>query len=393
MCLKLIELARRRFHELSIGFVVAYETRVTVKVVLTQGGQQHGRKISPVSKLHAVEHIVSPKYESLPSDHVIDHLASFDSFSDLDPESRKQSSAEGHRNQVLLPELLVARACPVIADCQQQQHESYSSNFASTLHVFRLIVPQQQGTAVKDVACQCDGQNDNDNGGNSGNNDTFGCSVDDGLFPAKPPLSLPVKMGDALRKRQPVTFHSTSSCMKLLNDLESENASLFADTLCDSSPSSLSQSTGQKTLEYSVCRNRVPVTSASSTDITPVSVIASTVATSDTVTEQHESKSAFTVIANDIPTRKMTLASYDVTVVRTRRLTLSRSASDSKLCIETRRQAELGLAGIQPCDARCKGVDELSRVTADIAAENPDMIRFQQVLNSWQVGKTENFQK
>ncbi|EJW81022.1 hypothetical protein WUBG_08069, partial [Wuchereria bancrofti] len=278
---------------------------------------------------------------------------------------------------------LVARACPVIADCQQQQHESYSSNFASTLHVFRLIVPQQQGTAVKDVACQCDGQNDNDNGGNSGNNDTFGCSVDDGLFPAKPPLSLPVKMGDALRKRQPVTFHSTSSCMKLLNDLESENASLFADTLCDSSPSSLSQSTGQKTLEYSVCRNRVPVTSASSTDITPVSVIASTVATSDTVTEQHESKSAFTVIANDIPTRKMTLASYDVTVVRTRRLTLSRSASDSKLCIETRRQAELGLAGIQPCDARCKGVDELSRVTADIAAENPDMIRFQQVLNSW----------
>ncbi|EJW83494.1 hypothetical protein WUBG_05595 [Wuchereria bancrofti] len=106
MCLKLIELARRRFHELSIGFVVAYETRVTVKVVLTQGGQQHGRKISPVSKLHAVEHIVSPKYESLPSDHVIDHLASFDSFSDLDPESRKQSSAEGHRNQVLLPELL-----------------------------------------------------------------------------------------------------------------------------------------------------------------------------------------------------------------------------------------------------------------------------------------------
>uniref|UniRef100_A0AAF5RUM6 Phosphodiesterase n=2 Tax=Wuchereria bancrofti TaxID=6293 RepID=A0AAF5RUM6_WUCBA len=350
---------------------------------VTQGGQQHGRKISPVSKLHAVEHIVSPKYESLPSDHVIDHLASFDSFSDLDPESRKQSSAEGHRNQVLLPELLVARACPVIADCQQQQHESYSSNFASTLHVFRLIVPQQQGTAVKDVACQCDGQNDNDNGGNSGNNDTFGCSVDDGLFPAKPPLSLPVKMGDALRKRQPVTFHSTSSCMKLLNDLESENASLFADTLCDSSPSSLSQSTGQKTLEYSVCRNRVPVTSASSTDITPVSVIASTVATSDTVTEQHESKSAFTVIANDIPTRKMTLASYDVTVVRTRRLTLSRSASDSKLCIETRRQAELGLAGIQPCDARCKGVDELSRVTADIAAENPDMIRFQQVLNSW----------
>ncbi|VDO07175.1 unnamed protein product [Brugia timori] len=221
MCLKLIELARRRFHELSIGFVVVYETRMTVKIVLnhvflpfsatekfdgchlkffvvTQGGQQHGRKISPVSKLHAVEHIVSPKYESLPSDPVIDHLASFDSFSDLDPESRKQSSAEGYRNQVLLPELLVTRACPVIADCQQQQqHESYS-NFASALHVFRLIVPQQQGTAVKDVACQCDGQNGSDN---SGNNNTFGCSLDDGLFPAKPPLSLPVKMGDALRKR------------------------------------------------------------------------------------------------------------------------------------------------------------------------------------------------
>ncbi|EFO27512.1 hypothetical protein LOAG_00976 [Loa loa] len=74
--------------------------------VVTQGSQQHGRKISPVSKLHAIEHIVSPKYESLPSDPVVDHRASFDSFSDLDLESRKQSSAEEHRSQVLLPELL-----------------------------------------------------------------------------------------------------------------------------------------------------------------------------------------------------------------------------------------------------------------------------------------------
>uniref|UniRef100_A0A158Q6U6 Ovule protein n=1 Tax=Elaeophora elaphi TaxID=1147741 RepID=A0A158Q6U6_9BILA len=73
--------------------------------VVTQEGQQHGRKISPVSKLQVIEHMVSPKYEALPSDPVIDHLASFDSFSDLDPESRKQSSEE-HRNQVLLPELL-----------------------------------------------------------------------------------------------------------------------------------------------------------------------------------------------------------------------------------------------------------------------------------------------
>ncbi|KAL4003120.1 hypothetical protein ACH3XW_6295 [Acanthocheilonema viteae] len=74
--------------------------------IVTQGGQQHGRKISPVNKLQVIEHMVSPKYEALPTDPVIDHLASFDSFSDLDPESRKQSSAEEHRNQLLLPELL-----------------------------------------------------------------------------------------------------------------------------------------------------------------------------------------------------------------------------------------------------------------------------------------------
>uniref|UniRef100_A0A915PVY6 Uncharacterized protein n=1 Tax=Setaria digitata TaxID=48799 RepID=A0A915PVY6_9BILA len=50
---------------------------------VTQGGQQYGRKISPVGKLQVVEHIVSPKYETLPADPVMDHLASFDSFSDL----------------------------------------------------------------------------------------------------------------------------------------------------------------------------------------------------------------------------------------------------------------------------------------------------------------------
>lgn len=51
--------------------------------VAAQGGQQHGRKISPVSKLQVIEHIVSPKYQALSADYVIDHLASFDSFSDL----------------------------------------------------------------------------------------------------------------------------------------------------------------------------------------------------------------------------------------------------------------------------------------------------------------------
>ncbi|VBB26690.1 unnamed protein product [Acanthocheilonema viteae] len=76
------------------------------RICLPLGGQQHGRKISPVNKLQVIEHMVSPKYEALPTDPVIDHLASFDSFSDLDPESRKQSSAEEHRNQLLLPELL-----------------------------------------------------------------------------------------------------------------------------------------------------------------------------------------------------------------------------------------------------------------------------------------------
>lgn len=172
--------------------------------------------------------------------------------------------------------------------------------------------------------------------------------------------------------------------MKLLNDLESENAPLFAGTLCDSSLSSLAQATGQKTLEYPVCHNRAPVTYTGTTDTIPVPLTATTVVSTDTITEQHESKSAFTAVVNDIPTRKMTLASsYDANVVRVRRLTLSRSTSDSKLCIGSGPQPELEFADIQPCDARCKAVDELSRVTADIAAENPDIIRFQQVLNSW----------
>ncbi|VDK68071.1 unnamed protein product [Litomosoides sigmodontis] len=73
---------------------------------VAQGGQQHGRKISPVRKSQVIEYVVSPKYEARSADHVIDHLASFDSVSDLDPESRKQSFTEEHRNQVLLPELL-----------------------------------------------------------------------------------------------------------------------------------------------------------------------------------------------------------------------------------------------------------------------------------------------
>ncbi|KAL4003119.1 hypothetical protein ACH3XW_6290 [Acanthocheilonema viteae] len=277
---------------------------------------------------------------------------------------------------------LVAGTCPVIAEHQQQQqYESCSSNSASTstLHAFHFIVSGQQATTVNDVACQCDGEIGSDNDDNSGNSGTCGCSSNDGLFPTNPSLLLPVKIG-ALRKRQLVTFHSTLSCMKLLNDLESENAPLFADTLRDSSLSSLTQSTGQKTFEYSVCRNHVPVISAGITDTTPLPVVATTVVSNDTITEQH----AFTPTVNDIPTRKMRLASsYDVTVVRVRHLTLSRSASDSKLCIGTGPQPELALADIQSYDARCKGIDELSRVTADIAAENPDMIRFQQVLNSW----------
>uniref|UniRef100_A0A0R3RGL7 Pecanex-like protein n=1 Tax=Elaeophora elaphi TaxID=1147741 RepID=A0A0R3RGL7_9BILA len=282
---------------------------------------------------------------------------------------------------------LVTGTCPVVAEHhqQQQQYESCSSNSASTLHAFRLTIPRQQSTAVKDVACQCDDEIGSDNADSNGSSDTCGCSSDDRLFPANPSLLLSVKTR-ALRKRKLVTFHSTLSCMKLLNDLESENAPLFAGTHCDSLLSSLAQSTGQNALEYSVCRNHTPVTSVGTTDntTTSVPVIATAVVTNDTVTEKHESRNAFMHTVNDIPIRKMTLASsYDVTVVRVRHLTLSRSSSDSKLCIRTDPQPNFGLPDIQSCDACCKGIDELSRVTADIAAENPDMIRFQQVLNSW----------
>uniref|UniRef100_A0A8R1TZ06 Phlebovirus glycoprotein G2 fusion domain-containing protein n=1 Tax=Onchocerca volvulus TaxID=6282 RepID=A0A8R1TZ06_ONCVO len=280
---------------------------------------------------------------------------------------------------------LVTGTCPVIAEYQQQQQQQYencSYSSASTLHAFRLTIRRQQATAVKDVACQCDSETDSDNDSSSGSSDTCGCSSDNGLFPRNPSFVLPVKIG-ALRKRQMGTFHSTLSCMKLLNDLESENTPLFAGTCCDSSLSSLTQSIGQKRLECSICRNHDPVTFAGTTDITSLPVITTTVVNTDTI-EQHESKSAFTSIVNNIPSRKMTLAScYDANVVRVRRLMLSRSASDSKLCIRIGPQPKLGLVDIQSCDTRCKDVDELNRVTADIAAENPDMIRFQQVLNSW----------
>lgn len=165
--------------------------------------------------------------------------------------------------------------------------------------------------------------------------------------------------------------------MKLLNDVKSENASLNGDTLCDSSLSSSVQSTGQKTFEYSIC-NRTLLT-AGVAGIAPLPVIAT-----DTVSEQHDSESAFTAIISNIPGRKMTLASsFDMTVIQVQRLPLSRSASDSKLCIGNGSHPGLKFADIQPFEARCKGIDELSRVTADIAAENPDIIRFQQVLNTW----------
>ncbi|MCP9259488.1 Phosphodiesterase [Dirofilaria immitis] len=270
---------------------------------VTQGGQQHRRKISPVGKLQAIEHIVSPKYESLTSDSVTDHLASFDSFSDLDPESQKQSSIEEYRNQVLLPELL--GACPVITEYQrQQQYENCSNSSTSTLHAFHLLVHQQQATAVKDVACQCDG----DNGGNSGSIGTYRCSSDNGLLSTNnSSLSSPVKIG-VLRKgfinvgmnlknsyrkfrRSP---KRTTKVLQLKHtweqsdDLESENTPLFADTVYDSSLSFLTQSTGQKTLEYSICRNCAPMTSADTTDITSIPVITTTIVNTDT--EQHESK-------------------------------------------------------------------------------------------------------
>ncbi|VDK68073.1 unnamed protein product [Litomosoides sigmodontis] len=111
--------------------------------------------------------------------------------------------------------------------------------------------------------------------------------------------------------------------MKLLNELKSKNAPFFAGILYDSSLSS-----EQRTFEYPQCDNHVPVTSVGTTDTTLATVTATAI-----------------VILN---------------------------------CSLTEPRPELELDDIQSYD-----VDELSRVTADIAAENPDMIRFQQVLNSW----------
>uniref|UniRef100_A0A915PWD7 Rhodanese domain-containing protein n=1 Tax=Setaria digitata TaxID=48799 RepID=A0A915PWD7_9BILA len=270
----------------------------------------------------------------------------------------------------------------VIAESRpRQQHDGNCfSNSASILHASGLILHRQQATIVKDVACQCNGENDNANDDDNDSIDACGCASDDDFFPVHP--SLPVKTC-ASRKRHLVTFRSPLSCMKLLDELGSENVPLFADTFCNSLLSSPVETTDQKT---SACQNAARLPSDGTTDISiaPTSVTATATVTADTTTEQHESESAFTATVNSISTRKMTLAScYDITVVRVRRLMLSRSASDSKLLIDTRPYPQLGLAGIHPYDAHCKGIDELSRVTADIAAENPDMVRFQQVLNSW----------
>lgn len=52
---------------------------------VTQGvGSQHGRKISPVGGMHPAEYeIMHQKFVNLPDGVTLDHLASFDSSSDL----------------------------------------------------------------------------------------------------------------------------------------------------------------------------------------------------------------------------------------------------------------------------------------------------------------------
>lgn len=175
--------------------------------------------------------------------------------------------------------------------------------------------------------------------------------------------------------RPVVRFRSPSSRMKLLRELESEDAPLLAGTLCDAPLHTLMSTATTKAPECTA--DTITVTSSATT--TTATATASTTA----VSELENPKAS-----NGSPDvwKKTTVAScYDVMepVVRVRRVPFPRSASDSKMSTRTRRQPKLEFAITRPRGSRCTAVSELGRLTADIAAENPDMIHFQQVLNTW----------
>ncbi|VDN06480.1 unnamed protein product [Thelazia callipaeda] len=353
---------------------------------MTQGDQQRVGKISAVNKLQTNQHILlRQKYESLQPDAVMDHLASFDR-----PDSRKHSAIEEQQNQIELRQLLVTETFPIICTGQSQPQsqtqqprdntnddKNLSMNFASS-HALLLNVRESEATTVKDVACQCVPRNDHiyeyqDDCGNYGNvissrNYTNNNNSASNSLRANSLSHIKVI---APRKRQTVTFSPSLNRMKLSNGLESDTRKQWGVILGDNSFLSTwksDNSNNQKPLEC--CTTYLNASLSSSEDTNALAATVSDI-------EEHatsEDVSATPTIAS-IKTKACHIA-----VSPMQRVVLSGSLSDSQLANKTSPAAK---STFPSHETRCKAVDELSHITADIAAENPDMIRFQQVLNSW----------
>ncbi|VDK28003.1 unnamed protein product [Gongylonema pulchrum] len=297
---------------------------------------------------------------------------------------------------VLLLEVLpahaqVERTCPAAVNeqrgksitaerLQQQQQQAECTTASSVPHAFRFVV-RQQPTTLRDVACQCGGNDsehaDDDNDGDSGDSEgDSGDEENDGLLAScGPSANLPFKISTAC-KRPVVTFRSPLSRMKLLNELETEAAPLLAGTFADTPLTTLISSSSP------------PSSSTSPPASTTTRAVANTVSRERSVGFSgllQPKKHAYSIAPVVGEYAVVPSSCYDLIepVVRVRRLALPRSASDSKMSTKTRRQPKLVFATTRARGSRCTATDELGRLTADIAAENPDMIHFQQVLNAW----------
>lgn len=106
----------------------------------------------------------------------------------------------------------VTETYPAVAKEHHRKSASYATEgqqqqpgpaTTSSPHAFRLIVRQEQTTAVSDVACQCDDDdydNDDEDGGGVGGSNVCGCSANDELLDSAPSSNFPFKISTT-RKR------------------------------------------------------------------------------------------------------------------------------------------------------------------------------------------------
>uniref|UniRef100_A0A915C040 Phosphodiesterase n=2 Tax=Parascaris univalens TaxID=6257 RepID=A0A915C040_PARUN len=113
----------------------------------TAACQQHGRKISPIGGTQPAELLaMRRKLEATPAGNgvhcakVVYRLASFDSSSDLDPESRKHSAVDDQHHQLLFEQLLdIAAENPDMIHFQQVLNKWIRSQTGSRVVAFLLI--------------------------------------------------------------------------------------------------------------------------------------------------------------------------------------------------------------------------------------------------------------